>query len=446
MTQPPSSKRSACAVADPGCPGALRRGGVAGRLAPAIGSPLGALQCVDVGLAVGRGGAVSEGLMMPETNTFASALLLPLFSISMALLAWLVPWAWRALERGDSRLGAKAGLLGLLLGSVHTYDMIPVHLVLLACLGLLAARRAFGWRQVGAYVTFAAVSAPSMAYQVYAFATDAVFREKASTVTASPSPMSYAVSFGIPLALALAGTVFVVRRREWRWAPCLVWLVVGLLVAFLPGLSFQRKMIEGVHLPMVVLAAVVVVRLWPWVGPGATMARYGSRAWRLVAVAVMLCLPSSAYFLVGRSLASVAENNVGRLGAMMPPYTLSRDDLAAARWLRDNSAPGSAVLSGPHLGSYLPGLTGRKVYVGHWAETLGFGEKLRHVAASFGGEQGPASKRALKTCQYAVAGEYERLFGPPGGLVRAAGSGLRVTEAYRSGETVVYTVEPAPSP
>jgi hypothetical protein len=409
-------------------------GWLAALLGPDLSLPLGVTDCVDVGHSVAWGRQVTDGLMMPEANTFASALLLPLFSASMALLLWIVPEQWKAVRDGDLRAAARAGGLALILGNIHTYDLIPMHILMVALVVARMARRPARWRGLLAYGIFAALSSPSLLYQVWVFRTDAVFREKAVTVTASPSPLSYAISFGIPLVLAVAGAVFVIRRRESAWTPAVCWLAVGLAVAFLPGLSFQRKMIEGAHLPMVVLAAVATVRWLP-------LALRRRRRWPVRALArntliavTLLCVPSSAYFLFGRALGSVVENNRTRsLTALMPPYSLTRDDAACLRWVREHTPPDTRVLCLPMLGSYVPGLTGRKAYIGHWAETLHFREKLAGAVAALNGRDPGRAASALRECDVLVVGEYERALG---GASAEPGAGYPV--AFSAGESRVY--------
>ncbi len=397
----------------------------------------GGVSAVDVGLA-SAGGAISEGLMMPEANTVASALLLPLFSFSMALLLWLVGIGTEAIERGDLARGARAGLLGLVLGSVHTYDVIPMHLLLgLMALGFALRRRTL--RPLWVYGVYVALSLPTLLYQLWVFRVDRVFHDKAVTVTASPSPLSYAVSFGLPLLFALCGLAVVRRRREARWTPVAVWLLVGLAVAFLPGLSFQRKMIEGAHLPMVILAAVALVRGPAARGARLSLAAYRRRACAWAVAGVLACAPSSATFLCGRCLASVLENNRSRVSYFMPPYMLARDDLAALLWLRENAGSDDAVLCLPFLGSYVPGLTGRKAYCGHWAETLRFAEEK--LPATLGALRGDARRgaRALAACDYLVVGEYENPHG-------ARPGGPDLTPVFSSGATTVYRIEHGPNP
>lgn len=399
------------------------------------------LNCVDIGLSVG-GGVVRDDLMMPEVTTFTSALLLPLFSFSMILLLWLVLMAWRALREGDLRAALWSGLLGLLLGNVHTYDMIPMHVLWVTLLLCTVALRQATGRSVLAYLIFAAVSAPTLLYQVFAFGNDPVFQEKGLTITASPSILSYLVSLGIPLLLAAAGAVFVLRRREWQWLPAVCWVVVGLACAYLPGVSFQRKMIEGVHLPILVLAAVAVVRWLPCLRQRPRIASHRRRAVAMTAAALLACLPSSAYFLVGRCMASVANNNLDRVAsALMPPYTLHDDDVACALWLRDSGGDG-AVGCLPMLGSYLPGITGRKVWVGHWAETLRFRSKLNAAVALLVTPVPKEAEGMLKACRYVVDGEFEQAFRRRGQdpTLTAQAAGYRLTRVFSSGGSTVYEV------
>jgi hypothetical protein len=74
----------------------------------------------------------------------------------------------------------------------------------------------------------------------------------------------------------------------------------------------------------------------------------------------------------------------------MPPLYLAPGDAAALRYLNTATASRErAVLSLTFLGNYVPRETGRTVYLGHWAETLHYGEKLGQVTRFFGlGGQG----------------------------------------------------------
>ena len=129
----------------------------------------------------------------------------------------------------------------------------------------------------------------------------------------------------------------------------------------------------------------------------------------------------------------------------MPPYTLSRDDVACALWLRDEGEPG-AVGCLSMLGSYLPGMTGRKVWVGHWAETLRFPSKLNSAFGLLIVPMPSEARKVLDACRYVVDGEFERAIRGDGQdpRVTARESGYELVPVYSSGESVVYEVRPNP--
>ncbi len=96
----------------------------------------------------------------------------------------------------------------------------------------------------------------------------------------------------------------------------------------------------------------------------------------------------------------------------MPPYYLSETHLRLFQWLERNSERDAAVLCHPMLGNYLPVLTGRRVFVGHWAETLDFPNKLRIAAALWKGEIPVQEAQRLfeqHRIRYALETEFERV-------------------------------------
>ncbi|MBN1461134.1 MAG: hypothetical protein JXA57_16525, partial [Armatimonadetes bacterium] len=58
------------------------------------------------------------------------------------------------------------------------------------------------------------------------------------------------------------------------------------------------------------------------------------------------------------------------------PLYLRGDQYAALQWLDAEADFEDVLLCNSFLGSYAPGLAGTRVYLGHWAETIHFREKL----------------------------------------------------------------------
>ncbi len=414
-------------------------------------------QCVDVGYAAG-----GEWVIMPEAFPAYSYLLFAHFALAIALMAWAVLLVGRALRAGEWRPAVWGGVAGLFLGNIHTYNMIPLYLALgAAAVGYGALRRRWPWRELGLFALFCAISAPFVLYSVWFFRTDPVFGEKGATHTLSPTPLGYAISFGLPLLFALLALAKLGRRRLWRWLPVVCWLALGFVAVYLPAelalggrtvqlFTFQRKMAEGLYVPICLLGALGMdgarrwlARRWPR-GSKRESLRGRVAGWKPIfaLAATLACLPSTAWF-VNHALETVRDNNFSRRAWFMPPYYLTEGEAQALRAL-DELPRGETVFCLPYVGSYVPGASGQRVYVGHWAETLNFARKVREAAAFFSPAErlSPEERGRLLLATGAtivLCGPWEQGFA--GGEVPEVGGPARLAPLGKFGETWVFRVE-----
>jgi hypothetical protein len=352
------------------------------------------------------------GLVMPEAITFLSLLLNPLFCLSV----WLMVAVWTtylaALRGRARRLVALAAAAGLVLGNVHTYNVITVWVTIagyVVMAGIIARRWPLREAVYGAVVVVAC--APGVLYQYWLFRVNEVFRLKALTLTLTPPAAYFLLGYGLVLALAIPGAVMALRR-EGRAPPLkqhtmeptgrsasvshcaspetllVVWAVVTLGLVFLAPFSFQRKLAEGLHVPLCLLAALFAGE---WLAP---KLRRGGGA--LAIAVIILTMPSNLFF-VARGLHNLVNNNAAYIRVLMPPLYLPSDTVAAITWLRRNSAMSEAVLCMPLEGSYIPGAAGNKVFVGHWAETLRYPDKLGQVRWFFSDQPRAGQRRDFMT-------------------------------------------------
>jgi hypothetical protein len=150
----------------------------------------------------------------PEALTFPSLYANGLFAVSLALMLGVVICLLLAEERGR-RWAAAAGACGLLLGNVHSYDVIHLTVVWSAFLvGRWIAERRFPARAFGMALLAAAVTAPSVAYMAWFYLAEPTFRARADVATLSPDPLMYVWGYGLLLPLAAWGGVLL--RREGR--------------------------------------------------------------------------------------------------------------------------------------------------------------------------------------------------------------------------------------
>ena len=376
-------------------------------------------------------------LMMPEAWTFASALVFPLYIASMALIV-LTLWQTQRAIRGERGAVFIALLAFAILTNIHTYDAIPLGLLLIIWtitnkLSTVEFDRTHWFAPV--FVSFGAL--PPLLYQVWVFRNSAEFQQKALTPTPAPAPTDLFFSFAPLLGLGVLGVWAVRRKRiDASLFVALAWLA-SIIVCIYAPVSFARKMIEGVHWPLCFLAAL---------GLAALLQKISGAKARLVAFAAVAFLAfSSANF--ARWCLDDAAGNGRREGFFMPPLYLSSNDWAALRAL-DDSADGreGAVLALPFLSNYVPRETGRTVFAGHWAETLNFWNpttktgKLAEVQSFFGiGRPMTAAQARLwlrkNRIEIVIVGTHERRWMKQfGGRLPLE---LRVWKQI--GETTVYT-------
>jgi len=311
-------------------------------------------------------------LVMPEAITFLSLLLNPLFVFSLWLLAALfvnlLVW-WRTSRK---RYLAIAATCSLVLGNVHTYDLFIVAGVLALYLLLRwGADRKFPAHQAWSAAVVLAAAAPAVAYQVWYWETSPILKlGRELSATLSPAPIYLFAAFGLLWVLAAGGLGRVWETRD-ESLLLVAWPIAAFALAIWGPWHFQRKLLEGVQLPLAILG-----------GMGATLwlGHLKSDRRRIAALLLVAALMPSNVFFVGRCLENLATNNAAGIPALMPPLRYSVSEVQAMDWLGRNGGQRGVVLCSPFVGSYLPQRAGMQVFAGHWSETVDFKAKLRDLA------------------------------------------------------------------
>lgn len=309
-------------------------------------------------------------LWMAEANAF-NAMATSFFTLPLALAFMVLAFlhALRAVRSGATRDAVLAGLYALGLATTHQYDMVTLYGVL-GTFTVLVARTA--WRTVAIVI---AISLPFCLYSVAVVRLDPVFAIHTSAPLPSPTVLAYGLGWGLPLVLALAALALPAVRRHGRDVEFLgVWLVVNLALLAVP-IGFQRKLMWGVHVPMCLLGAMLVVRALRGLARGA--APVTARA--IVAAGVLALTVTSAAGNVPLYRSFFERNAAQAVGDYLPPGYL---ELFA--WLDGRCGAADAVLASLSVAPLIPGRTGCVVYAGHWAQTVDVATKAERIAALFG--------------------------------------------------------------
>ncbi len=334
----------------------------------------------------------------PEAVTFLSLYLFPLFTVSLLLMTGALGWLIVAERTRSYTHAAYAGVCGLLLGNIHSYDVITLTAVWGSYLIIkgIAGRRfdAGSWLRA---LTAGALTAVSTGYMAYLLKSEEVFAKRAAVPTLSPPFQMYVLGFGLIFILAVIGAVWRSGVQAFRCSGeetepsgvrdpqpstlnpqlfLIVWAIANIAAAYLP-VAFQRKMIMGAHLPLSILAGVALASL-PWPAAG--------RRWNLALGAAILALSITNIRFVLRDAAELPLNQ-GPVRAYM--YA---GEIAALSWIREHAPAGAPVQPLPWVtinpvngrfgffdntvACFTPGLTGHPVHAGHWGETPDFGRTM----------------------------------------------------------------------
>ena len=363
---------------------------------------------------IGQGFDRSVDLWQPEAITFLSIYLSPLFSFSMILMVGSLYLLYLHSLTGRARHAVLAGALLLILGNVHTYDLIPVGITWALYASVSLLRR--NTRPMLGGLIAGGIAVSSAAYQAYTYLHEPVFRIRADVLTLSPSIVFYLLGLGLLIPLAALGLRrFRSERADYALLAC--WMLAALGAAYLP-VSFQRKLLMGIHIPISILAGV---------GLAVAASRMKGRASSaLTVLLVILLIPSNVVFMtrdMARTTASEAHTTAHS------PF-ISSDEIAVLEYLRLHSGANDVVLAQPSFASLVPAWTGRPVYCGHWGETVRFGEKLREVLRYYR-DTDDAEQRATFLRQRGI--EY---------VVEDEGAAAQPSwiPVYRSGSVVLYHV------
>ncbi|MDQ6877527.1 MAG: hypothetical protein M3082_07475 [Candidatus Dormibacteraeota bacterium] len=320
---------------------------------------------------------------MPELTAFYSILALPHFAWSGVFAAAGVVLTLNAIQRGSLVLAVVAGLAWLGQASIH--PQMPILMGGATAVALiLRPPPPRGW--LAAAVAFA-IPAPYILYCYFAFVGNPeVQRWTFHSKNALP-PEGFSLFFAIApqLLLALTGLPIVLRRRSREDLFLVAWLVLLAAILYLPNPAgdLRRRFLDGLYLPLVVLAA---------------QGMYGTILPRFRSARAKALIPFSyvAFAAVGSAFLVLAPMAV----ATQPQYSVSQAEYDGLNWL--GRQPAGRVLSMPGVGLYVPAYSPDTVYVGHYDETFDYLNKTQSALDLLTGKADLAEFDTVNHIRYVI--------------------------------------------
>jgi glycosyltransferase involved in cell wall biosynthesis len=305
-----------------------------------------------------------------ESNAFMTMLYSPHFIASFGLIIAIALTLLLAYDAERPAYGAIAGILGLLLFEFHPFHAPTLYLLALVALVAYSAKDGIRFGRSAAFALFLIFSAPSVAYQYWLthWSPNAAFM-LTMNITITPSPAYVAVGLGAVVIFAIIG--FTTRDEEFSASHRIFfacWAVAQSVLIYAP-FTFQRRLIEGLQFPLVILATPAILGGWK------RLQKYSCGPACGVMIAVLLFLPSTfATFM--RSIDAATGNQPSL-------FFFSRDETDVLDWMRTNTPADAVVLSDLTIGNDIIGWEERTTYLGHWSNTIDVVRKETETDAFF---------------------------------------------------------------
>jgi len=385
------------------------------------------------------GGISPIDFWLNDAYIFFSLFLFPHFAFSIAALLAVFSGALLYETEPRRRYLALVAFASLALALEHPFAILIVMAVL-ASYGLILwiSHGAFPVRLVLPGLICGTISFPVLAYDLLLFYREPVFRAwQAQNYTLSPPPLYYVLGYGLLLPLALVGVMRLWRRRDRRGVFAIAWVATVAVLIYLP-IPLQRRMLEGVQVPLSVLAAQGLGGILASLRRSSLLKRlrppgYPLHKLRLLLLNLLLVstLPSNLYLVAGATLAAWQRH---------PSLFHPRTTVEAIDWLETHSAWTDTILSSYETGNYIPARIGHRVFWGHWSGTAWYAQK-RRLALTFFGERTDDAWRIAFLREYGIRYLF---YGPEEKALGAFDPTGKpyLTPVFSNGRVTVYEVKP----
>lgn len=299
----------------------------------------------------------------PEAITFMSVYLNPLFTIGLILIISILYNLIKLEREGNNKYFIFALIYLLILGNVHTYDIVNIYVLwsLYLIYRLISCKNFILWIKSSykeILVLLFGLISPIINYNIYI--NDIIYRSRVNTEIKTHPIWDILLGYGFVFIFAIVGIVFIKKFESIKkYFPVLIWFIIGLLTIYIP-FSQQRKFIMGYEIPLAILCGFGIY--------------YALKNFNLKLYFALLLI-----LMFGTNL-SVMVTDINKLKefSTQTQYLayLSKDELDVLNKLNslDFDEP---IFAPPQIALFIPEYSGKRVYYGHWSETPDFQKKLK---------------------------------------------------------------------
>lgn len=305
-------------------------------------------------------------LWIPEGITFFGIYVSPLITFSLSLMILIFLLYLLFLRNKNYIFLIFAGLLNCILGLIHPYDIfITTSIIVFYSIYLRKIIPAF---------IFIILTSPVVSYHLFCIICNPIFKTWLSSPRLSPTLLSILYGYGFFIPIFLVALI----KKKVQHNFLLIWIVTTAVIIFLP-LPFQRRLIQGFHIPLCVICAPIIFE-------------YCKKYFNNYKKAIRIFIILSSFSNISILVSDVKEYYL----RIEFPYYIEKEIIDGFNFLDKkikedkNVLPlfgvDEVVLPSYSLGNLIPAFSGASVYFGHYDLTNNIQEKITKTKAFLEGD------------------------------------------------------------
>lgn len=343
-----------------------------------------------------------------EATTFYTLHHTPHFIVSLTLILLIFLLILVAFEKQKIFYGFLAGLTALVFFLFHPYYVPTIFLVIGTYIIVQSVRSLkIRWDLIKHYLILIFVSSPAILYHFWTLNTF-WSRQQFALQNNIPMPPFYNLLFtyGFLLLLSLCGIAYIFQKKlkSDQNIFILTWWGVQWFLPFLPFLNYQRKMLQGFHFVMIILAIHGLFYLKEVFQRKVFFKKFLLRnKFLLILLFILLFVFSDFYILMRDVNFYLSQSHYA---------FVKKEKIEAMRWIKQNIAEDNIIFSSYTNGNLIPVFALKPVYCGQWGLTASFQTKCFQTNQFFENYSDEAREAFLKIngIDYLFYGSEERQF------------------------------------
>ncbi len=341
---------------------------------------------------------------VPESIPFLIMYNSPHFIASLILIVICIALMYMAFVTEKFVYCIAAGVAGFLLTWFHPFDTPTVVCVVGVFLLYLMVKRKKVYRrwllQYSLYILLIAPAALYLFFLIYKDPVMALWQQQ--NILLSPSIWMYLSAFALLLPFVVYALIRNDLKRSGITRLLIVWIAVSAILLYVP-VNFQRRMVEGLFIPVAILAADGIVTLWERLKISAV--QHGLQS--LLLFGLVVFLPLTNLQIIGQDVSQYATMKDF-------PFYLTSGEMDTLSWIKNATDTQSIFLSSRYFGNFIPAYAIRRVYIGHGPQTIDLERKIPEVYNFYTGAWDDAARERFlkeKGIAYVVIGPREEAYG-----------------------------------